>query len=108
MEKHLGRKLRKDEHIHHKNHDKTDNRIENLEILNISEHRKKHEKDIPEKKCLDCGLLCKPRTYNWKRCRSCNLKLKCKKEKERKHCHEILDNRAKTTKKESDAIFDTN
>lgn len=23
------------------------------------------------------------------------------------HCHEILDNRAKTTKEESDAIFDT-
>ena len=23
------------------------------------------------------------------------------------HCHEILDNRAKTTKKQSDAIFDT-
>lgn len=42
-------------HIHHKNHDTTDNRIENLELLEEYDHRSHHGKILtePKKKNLD-------------------------------------------------------
>lgn len=38
MEKHIGRYLKPEEVVHHINHNKTDNRVENLIITNSSEH----------------------------------------------------------------------
>ncbi len=38
----LGRPLRTDEHVHHKNGDTMDDRPENLEVLSSSEHSRRH------------------------------------------------------------------
>ena len=45
MEYFIRRKLKKSEVVHHKNGNKLDNRIENLEIMTFSEHSFKHVKE---------------------------------------------------------------
>lgn len=40
MQQHLGRKLSRDEHVHHLNGDSLDNRLENLVVLTNSDHQR--------------------------------------------------------------------
>lgn len=44
MEKHIGRRLKPDEIVHHIDYNKTNNSIDNLTIMNRSEHLKLHWK----------------------------------------------------------------
>lgn len=65
MEQFIGRPLNPSEIIHHKNGDKTDNRIENLEITNKVAHSSHHIRERGNKKlgrwsrkhdqCIQCG-----------------------------------------------------
>lgn len=54
MENKLGRLLTKNEVVHHKDNDKENNIIDNLEVLTKSQHAKKHSKEIKRVKCF-CG-----------------------------------------------------
>lgn len=47
MEKHVGRKLLSTEIVHHKDEDKHNNSIDNLEILSPSAHAKHHAEHVP-------------------------------------------------------------
>lgn len=42
MEAHLGRALGDDEIVHHRNEDKRDNSIDNLEVLTVAAHMREH------------------------------------------------------------------
>lgn len=46
MEQHIGRKLLKNEVVHHINGDKLDNRLENLQLLTRCEHINLHRDDL--------------------------------------------------------------
>lgn len=68
MEEFLGRKLSSNEYVHHKNRNKRDNRIENLEIMTPLEHNRHHFGKLPKVKiCVECGKKFEPPVKHRKR-----------------------------------------
>ena len=58
MEQQLGRKLEPYEHVHHKNGNPLDNRLDNLVVLESRTHMRHHKQLYPdEKACANCGVL---------------------------------------------------
>lgn len=76
MSRHLGRPLLTTEHVHHKNGDGRDNRIENLEILDCRRHAEHHADErlvYPrDKACAICGQTFTPHPTKRKRQRTCS------------------------------------
>jgi hypothetical protein len=80
MKQYLKRDLHVDEVVHHKNGIKTDNRIENLEVISRAEHTRLHLKqESISRICQICGeSFIRPSYQNWRVIKTCSQSCKLK------------------------------
>lgn len=72
MEQHIGRPLLSSEHVHHINHDRLDNRIENLELVTVAEHAERHTWRPITSDCVVCGTTFTPHKTKRARKQTCS------------------------------------
>jgi len=84
MSIHLGRWLTTTEVVHHKDENKLNNSIDNLEILTASEHTKAHVTRLENKTCKNCNKEYKPSKSTQKFC-----SVTCYNNYSRKNSHHI-------------------
>lgn len=74
MQEILGRKLDRDEIVHHINGDKRDNRPENLRVVSAKEHAVEHGqwKHPTTKNCTVCGATFTPHPTKRARAKTCS------------------------------------
>lgn len=75
-EQKLGRTLQPDEHVHHSNEERWDNRPGNLEVMPAAEHRQHHADErlvhARSKACAICGTIFTPHATKRKRQKTCS------------------------------------
>lgn len=71
MEQHLGRKLEPWEQVHHINHNRLDNRVENLEVVTSREHGLRHTIHPITKHCVICKNTFTPHKTKRSRQQTC-------------------------------------
>ena len=79
IEEYFERKLKSNEHVHHINGDKRDNRLENLVVMSAQAHMYIHKhKHKYYKKCCVCHKTYKPTPTKRKRSKTCSFSCKRK------------------------------
>lgn len=76
MEQALGRRLETWEQVHHRNHDRLDNRLDNLELVTSAEHGLRHTVHPVRKPCVICGSEFTPDKTKRVRAQTCGPKCK--------------------------------